>query len=400
MRAKRAEKGENGTSGPKAVGNLSVAFTRTVKVPCPFLEVPGMPLLGEELEEVFSQRHAENPQAPELSVQHQGEPECKGASDESSMKSDVTLGKRSRKRGRRGRGQGAKQKDGERVVEVWCLNSSGAPQLRAALNHASQLKGSGPVALLSQEHHACVDRLVDLQAQAKQLGWRIAPAPAVKTQGIGRSAGVGVCTPLHVPAGRREGEGWDWSPSDSPGRAVATWAQGVLPCGVYMASCYLHDMEGGTERNILLLASLLGKLRATRCPWIIGLDAQQEPNEFARWAGPLLAKVGGRIVSAGCPTFFPGVGRSKELDFFLMDEALVSSVRAVGTVSEFKCMSKDSGYTTRPSPHRLVWVSLVARGAVRLKQVLQMPKGFDRKKTLWVCACPLCAQGAMSIALV
>ena len=70
-------------------------------------------------------------------------------------------------------------------------------------------------------------------------------------------------------------EGWGWSIADSPGRAVAIWVQSIVPCGVFMASCYLHDAEGVMARNLELLAEVLGRLKATRCPWILGLDAQQ-----------------------------------------------------------------------------------------------------------------------------
>ena len=351
------------------------------KAPCVLSHVPAPPSLDEDKASEEAADHGSR------LVEHDEQSVAKAVEDEPTEAAwgrRASSGTRRRKRGRRGRGKGVGGDDERGEVEVWCLNSSGAPQLRAALNHATNVKGCGPVALLNQESHACVDRLPDLQAQARELGWRVVPAPAVKTVGRGRSAGVGVCTPTHVAAGRRDGEDWDWSTPESPGRAVATWVQGVLPCGVYMASCYLHDTEGGTSRNLQLLAGLLGRLRATRCPWVVGLDAQQEPAEFVKWAGPLLEKVGGRVVASGSPTFFYGVGCSKEIDFFIVDEALVASIRKIGTLSEFRCRSKDSGYTVCPGPHRLVWVSFASRCAVQLKQVLRTPRGFDRKKP---CGC-------------
>ena len=85
--------------------------------------------------------------------------------------------------------------------------------------HASGLR-KGPIALLSQEHHACKDRLADLQSQVRKEGWRLTAAEAVRTEGKGRSAGVGVGTPLHIGAGRRDSENWDWSTRESPGRGV------------------------------------------------------------------------------------------------------------------------------------------------------------------------------------
>ena len=299
---------------------------------------------------------------------------------------------RRRKRGRRNRGTVDGREEEE--IEVWCFNSSGAPQLRAALNHASSRGGKMPAAVLSQEHHACASRLVDLQAQAKKLGWRIASAHAVRTQGKGRSAGVGVCTPMHIAAGRREGAGWDWSTPDSLGRAVALWVQNVVPCGIYLASCYMHDSEGGTQRNLALLAEVLGRLQATRCPWVVGLDAQEEPDEFVKWAGPLLNKVGGKIVATGKPTFFPGVGRAKQLDFFIVLESLVSAVKKVGTTDTFCCRSKDCQYTINATPHRMVWASFHNKAAARLKRVLRTPRRFDPAKPCG-CARAPCAPQAL-----
>ena len=51
-------------------------------------------------------------------------------------------------------------------------------------------------------------------------------------------------------------------------------------CGVVIVSCYLHTAEGGTELTVLLLAKALEGVKAARCPWAIGLDAQQEPRDF------------------------------------------------------------------------------------------------------------------------
>ena len=89
-------------------------------------------------------------------------------------------------RGRRQRCIGKRQEEDE--VQVSGFNSSGAPQLRSALNHAGNMRGKLPVAMLS---HACDDRLPDLQAQARKLGWRIAPAKAVVTEGRGQVGGSG-----------------------------------------------------------------------------------------------------------------------------------------------------------------------------------------------------------------
>ena len=148
----------------------------------------------------------------------------------------------------------------------------------------------------------------------------------------------------------------------------------MVPRGIYVASCYLHDNEGSTERNLELLAHLLAKLKAARCPWVLGLDAQQEPQELVKWAAPLLDNVWGKIVNADDATLHPGVGRPKILDYSFVEEKLASAVQKVGTLGELKCQSRDCPYTVRATPHKVTWISLKGQCLPRLKQVLRMPK--------------------------
>ena len=283
-RSRGERKGLVNSSGSKCSAKL--------RAPCLKDEaLPALPLVEEE-EEAPGSPKGVPPASGERERKLGAESKKAGAphSGKNESSSSTSSSRRRRPRGKRRRGQ----KDGaEEEVVVWSLNSSGAPQLRAALEHASGMKKGRPCAVLSQEHHACKARLPDLQAQARKKGWNIAAAEAVLTDATGRSAGVGVCTPVHSTLGRLSGEEWNWSTPGSPGRAVAGWVQQVVPGGIYLASCYLHEREGGTERNRQLLSNLLVKLRASRCPWILGLDAQQEPTELARWAAPLLEKVGG-----------------------------------------------------------------------------------------------------------
>ena len=174
-----------------------------------------------------------------------------GASSPTCSASGGVAKRRTRPRGSKKWRRGKEEGEGE--VEIWTFNSSGAPQLRAAIEHVASIKGRKPVAVLSQEHHACVQRLLDLQAQVRQQGWRLAAVEAVVTGAGGRSSGVGVCTPAHSALGTREGEAWNWPIDGSAGRAVAGWVQQLVQCGIYLASCYLHDTEGGSERNLELV---------------------------------------------------------------------------------------------------------------------------------------------------
>ena len=133
-----------------------------------------------------------------------------------------------RRRGKRKRGAAGAQQG----VSIWSFNSSGAPQLRAAVSHCASQGRDSPVAILCQEHHSGPDRLIDLQAQLKRSRWRLAASSAVRTTAGGWSAGVGVCTPSHVAAGVDEGISVDQSPASAPGRIASMWMQQVAPRGV------------------------------------------------------------------------------------------------------------------------------------------------------------------------
>jgi hypothetical protein len=152
---------------------------------------------------------------------------------------------------RKRRGRGRRQRSGEAdTVSIWTFNSSGAPQLRAAVSHCRACRGDVPVAILCQEHHAGAEQLADLQAQVRKDGWRIAASRATQTVAGGWSAGVGICTPAHVAAGVDSAlTAVDCSPAGSPGRVAALWVQQVAPGGIVLLSCYLHDVEHGSVRN-------------------------------------------------------------------------------------------------------------------------------------------------------
>ena len=118
-------------------------------------------------------------------------------------KLDIAGMAKSRRRGRR-------NKQGEQV-EIWTFDGSGMPQLKAAMDHATHQLERPPVAIYTQEHHATSEKLPDLQAAARRLGWKVAAAKAVRTTEGGVSAGVAVCNPSCVAAGRDEKTTWDWS---------------------------------------------------------------------------------------------------------------------------------------------------------------------------------------------
>ena len=123
-----------------------------------------------------------------------------------------------------------------------------------------------------------------------------------------------------------------------------------------------------------------------------GLDAQEEPDALLRWAGPLLARVGGKIVCSGESTFFPGVGHSKQYDYFIVEESLAKTIKKVGTLSEFRCRSVNNGYTVSAGPHRLVWASFHSKGVERLQWALHTPRKFEKVKPCGCARAPVAAQ--------
>ena len=268
----------------------------------------------------------------------------------------------------------------DQTASIWSFNSSGAPQLRAAVNHCTALVRGCPIAVLCQEHHADTAKLPDLQAQLKSFGWRLAASKAVKTAAGGWSAGVGVCTPSHVAAGVEAGTVADHSPVSAPGRIASLWVQQVAPGGIQLVSCYLFDTEQGTARNVDLLTCALRAAQASGCPWVVALDAQEDPLEFLRWAAPLIDKARGTVVHPDEPTHIPGVGACRTLDYFIIDKALAPAVKRVTTISEFRCHSDDAGYTVAPKPHRAVQLELRQKFSPLTVRCLRLPRAFPRAK--------------------
>ena len=82
-----------------------------------------------------------------------------------------------------------------------------------------------------------------------------------------------------------------------------------------MISCYLYDGEQGSSRNVELLARAQQVAKASGCPWLIGMDGQQQPSELLKWAAPLIDRADGAIASPAEPTHFPGVSCSRCLGY-------------------------------------------------------------------------------------
>ena len=137
-------------------------------------------------------------------------------------------------------------------MEVVTINSSGLPQIIAAVKYAASHKGS-IAAILCQEHHRREEGLADMQAATRALGWKTTGVAAVTGAGGGASAGVAAITATHVPSGAQDGIPIDGAPKGSEGRLLSVWVQKVVPCGVLLQSAYFHTNEGPSPRNVQLL---------------------------------------------------------------------------------------------------------------------------------------------------
>ena len=124
-------------------------------------------------------------------------------------------------------------------MDVVVLNSSGWPQLDAAMDFYRGREDAGGVsiaAILGHERHASGQAWVDLQHRARSGGWKLQGAQAVQCDSGRRSAGTCVAASAHVELSSAAGCPFDCSPQGSEGRLSAAWLEGVLRGGVMVLS--------------------------------------------------------------------------------------------------------------------------------------------------------------------
>jgi hypothetical protein len=274
-------------------------------------------------------------------------------------------------RGPTNRPRGRRKRASAGSTEVWTLNSSGRPQLLAAVA-AAQAMGKGKVcAILSQEHHARGSAIADLQADLRRCSWRMAVVSATRGEGGGASAGVGVATPSHVPSGLRPGWSSDSSPKAHPGRICIHWVQAVVPCGILCVSVYFYHTEGASPRNLSLLDQALARARASECLWCLALDANQTPTDLLTWAAPLIHMSKGKVIAPDVPTHYPAVGEARTIDFFIVHSTLAAAVEKVDVVD-----------LVASKPHRAVSISFKANGIPRMQTAIKAPRRFPRGRPI------------------
>jgi hypothetical protein len=174
----------------------------------------------------------------------------------------------------------------------------------------------------------------------------------------------------------------DRSPEGSEGRIAALWLQHVTPGGIFVLSCYLHDGEQGSARNLELLSKALQDAHSCGCPWLIGIDGQQPPAELLKWAAPVIDRAGATIADPAEPTHFPGVGCSRCLEYFIVCRELADAVIKIDIISELQYVSGDNHVTVPARPHRVVQLTLRSKFRPPLRTVLKRPKSFPRIKPI------------------
>ena len=164
-------------------------------------------------------------------------------------------------------------------TEIAALNSSGRPQLDAALDFCRKKRnqrGGGVGALLAQEHHLVGTAWADAKVRAKRGGWRLSGCAGewgpCETSASGRkgTVGVGVAVRSVWQSGKAETVQIDLSPTESPGRLSSTFVDGIIRGGVLLISVYLYHTEGATPRNLDLLEAAALAIKRWGGAWVMG----------------------------------------------------------------------------------------------------------------------------------
>ena len=258
------------------------------------------------------------------------------------------------------------------LTAIACLNSSGRLQLRNSLHEYLGKKSFAPygktvkvevAAVAAQEHHARGTDWVDLQAQAKKIGWTLHGSQAAAANRSEGKAGVCIAARQKVGIGRAGSLPIDLSPRGSEGRLAAAWIDGVVKGGLLFLSLYLFDSEGLSDRNVELLERAGAAVVQHGGPWAIGGDFNMTPGELSGVAY-LIRRMRGTIVAPKVPTC-RGQDGGRVIDYFIIDERLRGTVWAV---------APDLDLTT--SPHLAVLLVLKSSIAAKCVRTARAPRTF------------------------
>ena len=197
------------------------------------------------------------------------------------------------------------------ACDILTLNSSGRPQLLAALQVPN-----GAKIVACQEHHCHGADFVDLQHDAKALGWTLVGSPAAKTKSDGTSAGV--CIAVRRAKGIGDvGGRFDLSPPSSPGRLAGAWIQAGRDTGMLVLSVYLYHTEGASARNRSILRAAFPTVASYGSPWVIAGDFNCDPEMILAHWSESLERTNAFVIATKQPTHCPTAGAQRTLDLFL-----------------------------------------------------------------------------------
>ena len=257
------------------------------------------------------------------------------------------------------------RKAGKSNLDCIILNSSGKPQLLAALEI-----NQGARIIICQEHHCSDTHFVDLQHDAKKLGWTLTGAPAKRTVRDGTSAGVAVAVKSGIPVGDIGGT-VDLSPSESLGRLFGAWVQVGPDTGMLFLSIYLYHTEGATMRNKNILKRAFSIVSSYGSPRLIAGDFNADPETILAQCASSLERANSYVMATGDPTHCPTTGTQRTIDYAICSEHLRGWI--VG-------MRGDHGFEA--APHRAVCLSIEAAPHNHLVEVLSGPRQLPRQRPI------------------
>ena len=211
--------------------------------------------------------------------------------------------------------------------------------------------------LFVQEAKVTAEMLPDVQNTLQRSGWRSAFSPAVSKSRFGSSGGVAVLARAHLGlCSMKYGDNHDWSHEVEPGRVVEAYLSAAG--GIVLYSVYLHDGEGLSERNQLILHLIGERVRAHQLPVIVAGDFNFPVSVLLEsgWMRRLQLHV--LQPHSNVPTFVTKNGASYN-DFVLVSSTLLA--RCKGTFIKL-----DSGL----HGHRPVCFNVAHRGPMPRYRVL------------------------------
>ena len=258
------------------------------------------------------------------------------------------------------------------LLDCVILNSSGRPQLMAAL----EVSGGASV-IVAQEHHSHGASFIDLQHDARALGWTLLGAPATRTQAEGTSAGVCVAVKQGIGVGDVAGT-FDLSPPATPGRLSGVWVHAGPDSGMLILSVYLFHTEGASMRNKALLRRALSVAASYGSPWLIAGDFNCEPDfVLSHWADAL-ERANAYIVATAEPTHRPSAGAHRTLDFAICSHHVNDWVLDTQV---------DLGFEA--APHRAVRLRIRAEPGNYLVQQRAKPRHIPKERPIGCSRKPL-----------